>query len=43
MKFQEAETGERKVEVTSYVDRDRAAAVNLGQTDIKSNLKGMKR
>ena len=37
------DTGERKVEVTSYVDRDRAAAVNLGQTDIKSNLKGMKR
>ena len=41
--FQELEQGERKIETTSYVDRDRAAAVNMGASDIKSDLKGKRR
>ena len=42
-KLQEIDAGERKVETTSYVDRDRAAAVNMGTSDIKSDLKGKRR
>ena len=39
----EAEGTREQVRETTYVDRDRAAAVTIGSKDIKNDLKGKKR